>query len=107
MVSPEIPGNRHMGETVTLLEAIRALDSFDEESTIYALEPWTENSKVVVAPEPDSGGLPVSDQEFGMKYFLEVFIARQFLEGWVGNLDAEPTLQEKCARLIQYAITDA
>jgi hypothetical protein len=92
---------------MTLLEAIRALHSLDEESTIYASEPWTEKSKAVVAAEPESGGLPAEAQERGMKYFLEVFVARQFLEGWLGSLDAEPTFQEKCARLIQYAITDA
>lgn len=92
-----------MGEVMTLLEVIRTLDSFDEESTIYASEPWTEKSKSVVVAELESDGL----QERGVKYFLEVFIARQFLEEWVGNFGVEPTIQEKCARLIQYAITDA
>jgi len=92
---------------MTLLELVSALDSLDEESTIYASEPWAEDSKVFVAPEPDSGGLPAGAQELGLKYFLEVFIARQFLEDWAGNLGAEPTPPEKCARLIQYAINDA
>jgi hypothetical protein len=90
-----------------LLELVRTLDSLDIESTIYALEPWTENSKALVASEPDSGGLPADAKELGLKYFLELFIARQFLEDWVGSLGTEPTLQEKCARLIQYAINDA
>jgi hypothetical protein len=92
---------------MTLLEAIRDLDSLDEGSTIYAAEPWSADSQAVVAPEPDTGGLPAEARKPGLKYFLEVFVARDFLEGWVGNLDAEPTTQEKVARLIQYAITDA
>jgi hypothetical protein len=96
-----------MGEVMTMLEVVRSLDFLDEESTIYASEPWTENSKVVVAPEPEAGGVPLGAQEGDMKYFIEVFVARQFLEGWRENLDVEPTLQEKCVRLIQYAITDA
>jgi hypothetical protein len=92
---------------MTLLEAIRDLDSSDEGSTIYAAEPWSADSLAVVAPEPDTGGLPAEAQKPGLKYFLEVFVARDFLEGWVGSLNAEPTTQEKVARLIKYAITDA
>jgi hypothetical protein len=83
------------------------LDSLDEGGTLYAAEPWAEDSQAVVAPEPDHGGLPADAQKLGLKYFLEVFIARDFLEAWVTNLGREPTLQEKCSRLIQYAITDA
>ena len=92
---------------MTLLEAVRDLGSLDEGSTIYVCEPWTQDSQVVVTPEPDSGNLPSDAQKPGMKYFLEVFLARDFLEGWVANLGREPTLHEKCARLIQYAVTDA
>jgi len=90
-----------------LIEAIRDLDSLDEESTIYAAEPWNENSEAIVAREPEAGGLPSEAERLGLKYFLEVFIAREVIEGWMSNLDAQPTLQQKCARLIKYAITDA
>ena len=92
---------------MTLLETIRRLDSLDEESTIYAAEPWTADSQAIIAPEPDTGGLPAKAKKLGLAYFLEVFVARDFLEEWIGNLDAEPTLQEKCSRLIEYAKTDA
>lgn len=92
---------------MTLLEIVQDLGSSDERSTIYAAEPWRNNSRVVVVPEPDSGGPPPKAQELGLKYFLEVFLARDFLEEWVANLGKEPTLHEKCARLIQYATTDA
>jgi hypothetical protein len=92
---------------MTLIEAIRDLGSFDGENTIYAAEPWNETSTVIIAPEPAAGGLPTEAAKLGLKYFIEVFIARDFLEGWTGNLEAEPTLKEKCAKLIRYAITDA
>ena len=92
---------------MTLIEAIENLGTLDEESTIYASEPWTAGSTTIVAPEPKDGGLPPDAAKLGLKYFLEIFIARDFLDDWVANLDAEPTLQEKCARLIQYAIKDA
>jgi hypothetical protein len=92
---------------MTLIEAIRDLDSFGDEATIYAAEPWNESSTVIVALEPAAGGPPTQAAEHGLRYFLEVSIARDFLEGWIGSLGAEPTLEEKCARLIKYAITDA
>jgi hypothetical protein len=96
-----------MGTMMKLIEAIRNLDALDDESTIYAAEPWAENSEAIVAREPESGRLPPEAERLGLKYFLEVFIARDFLEGWLSNLDARPTLQQKCARLIKYAATDA
>jgi hypothetical protein len=37
----------------------------------------------------------------------EVFIALDFLDDWTASLEKPPTLQERCARLIHYAIYDA
>ncbi len=92
---------------MTLFEAIRDLDSLPEENTIYAAEPWTADSQAIIAYRPDNVRIPVEAQALGLQYFLEVFIARDFLEDWMGSLDAESTLQQKCERLIQYAINDA
>lgn len=96
-----------MGPTMKLIEAIRDLDILDEEGTIHASQPWAENSEAIVAHEPESGGLPDEAEQLGLIYFLDVFIARDFVESWMASLDAQPTLQQKCARLIEYAITDA
>ena len=92
---------------ITLFEVVKNLDSFDEESTIYLEEPWTENSKAIVTLEPDTGGLPKKVKEEELRYFLEIFIAREFLEEWIASLDITPTLHQKCERLIQYAAFDA
>lgn len=92
---------------MTLLDAVKNLDNLDPENTIYAAEPWMETSISIVLREPEDGGLPKDAEEQGLKYFLEVFIARDFLEDWISGLDKEPNLVEKCARLIQYAIKDA
>jgi hypothetical protein len=96
-----------MGTMMTLIEVIRNLESFDNEGIICATKPWTENSKAIVVVEPQARRLPAEDAKLGMEYFLDVFIAREFLEDWTPNLDAPPSLQEECARLIQYALTDA
>jgi hypothetical protein len=92
---------------MNLRDAIGTLGELDEDSTIYAAEPWTEGSKVVVATEPATGGLPAEAEKLGLKYFLEVLVAREFLDDWRASLSVEPTLQEACARLIQYAVNDA
>jgi hypothetical protein len=92
---------------MTLLDAILVLDSLDDGKTIYAAEPWTDRSQVVIRSEPESGDVPAELRRLGLKYFLEVFVARDFLEGWAGSLDSTPTPQERCARLIHYALHDA
>ena len=90
-----------------LIEAIGALNSFDVEGTIYAAQPWTENATAIVAIEPASGGLSSQAKELGLEYFLEVSIAREFIDGWKSSLRVEPTPQQQCTRLIQYAVKDA
>jgi hypothetical protein len=95
-------------EKVTRLEdAIRRLASLDQDATIYTAEPWSAESAAIVAIEPDSGGVPEDAAMLGLKYFLEVAEARDFLEGWESTLNSTPTELEKCARLIRYAIDDA
>ena len=83
------------------------LAALDEAATIYAAEPWTGDSRTLVAHEPPTGGLPVEAKMAGLKYFIEVAIARDFLEGWIASLDHAPSPQEKCERLILHALTDA
>jgi hypothetical protein len=96
-----------MGQLTTLLNAVQNLDSFDAEFTIYAAKPWTSTSKAMVALESDSGNEPSEANALGLHYFLEIYIAQDFLESWVSSLKHTPTIEEKCARLIKYAISDA
>ena len=93
--------------TMTLIEAIRVLGSLDEHGTIYAAKPWTEHSRVIVAREPESRGLPTEAERLGLVYFIEVRVARDFLEDWVARHSGRPTPQAKCARLVQYVMSDA
>ena len=90
-----------------LRDVIGNLGGLPEESTIYVQEPWSYESNAIVECEPDEGGLPEKAKAAGLVYFIEVAIAREFLDGWVGNLANPPTVDEKCARLIQYAVNDA
>jgi len=95
-----------MGTPMTLLKIIQELETFDNESTIYASRPWTENSEALVLREPGEK-IPLEGEKLGLIYFLEVSIAQDFLEDWAASLDTPPMLQQKCKRLIQYATNDA
>jgi hypothetical protein len=85
---------------VTLIEIVRQLHALDSNDTIYAKMPWTNDSECVVLSERDSP--PPS-----FEYFMEVFIARDFLDDWATSLGAVPSAIQRCSRLIQYAINDA
>ena len=100
-----------MGQIVKLIQLVERLAELDGEYTIYACEPWTEDSDAMVAledPDRKPFGIPLEAAEAEMMYFLEVDIARdEVLEGWIASLDAKPTLAAICQRLIEYAIYDA
>ena len=82
-----------------LIELVRDLDTLDERSTIYASRPWSDTSEAIAAYELEAGGMPPEAERLNLKYFLEVFIGRNFIEDWTANCDTQPTLQQKCARL--------
>jgi hypothetical protein len=96
-----------MGQLLRLGDVIDRLSEFDSEDTIYASEPWTENSEAVVAREPDEGGLPSDALHAGTKYFLEVGIANEVMQDWVASLNERPEPSAVCRRVIDYAINDA
>lgn len=90
-----------------LSEIINQLNNFDGDDTIYVKQPWTPESEAVVATEPDNGGLPNEAAKIGAEYFLEIFLAQEFLEGWLSNLGEEPSDKEQYLRLIAYAKNDS
>jgi hypothetical protein len=90
-----------------LADIVARLAEFDSNDTIYASEPWTERSDAIVASEPALGGLPTDAARAGMKYFLEINIAREFVEDWINSLRERPSSLAISQRLIQYAIHDA
>lgn len=85
-----------------LLDVIAQIDAFDDELAIYAATEWTPRSPVVVAFEPDGGGVPAEAAAAGMCYFLEIFAVKEVLDGF-----PQLGLDAKAARVIDYAINDA
>lgn len=92
---------------VKLKEVVSSLAAYGEELTIYAKEPWTCDSEAILAREPDAGGVPPEATDMGATYFIEVFVANEFLHGWRRSQERACTAEEQCERLIQYAIHDA
>jgi hypothetical protein len=80
----------------------------DTLATIYASEPWTPESRaIIIVNGDDSTDPPAEAKALGLTYFLEVFIAQDFLEGWAKNHGGNVPEDEICPRLIEYAINDA
>jgi hypothetical protein len=94
-------------ETMTLLQIIERLSEFDGEDTIYAAKPWTDGSKAILARMTLEGGPPAEALKAGLPYFLEIDIARDFVEDWIKYLGFDPGPSATCGRVIQYAINDA
>lgn len=65
-----------------LIKIVEELDTFDQEKTIYATESWTKNSLALIATKPESGQFPKKAEDLGLIYFIEVFLALEFLSGW-------------------------
>lgn len=67
-----------------LRKILEDLETLNNEFTIYAVaEPeWSGDSDAVVLQEPDDGSFPPAAG--GMKYLLEVEIAKDVMETWRG-----------------------
>ena len=96
-----------MGKVSRLGDLIESLSELDQDATIYAAVPWANESVAILAYEPESGAVPSEASQLGLTYFLEVFVAQEFLEGWEPTCEKPPTAAERCSRLIRYAVDDA
>ena len=96
-----------MGQVGKLTEIIGRISEFDAEDTIFASEPWSEESSAMVAREASTGGPPAEGKAMGLKYFLEISVAKEFSEDWAATLSSPPSSRSLCERLIKYAIDDA
>jgi hypothetical protein len=88
-----------------LIDAVQQLESIDGDSAIYARQPWTPSSEARLAVEGSEEEKQTKAE--GLRYFLEVFIAKEVLEDWSSTLKQSPSDEQSCARLIEYATNDA
>ncbi len=92
---------------MTLMDVIENLWNFRTGLlTIYVEEPWTPESAVALADQPDVSGPGSAAQFDGKPYFMEISTAQEFLDG-VEEAPEKLSLRQQCERLIFYALNDA
>ncbi len=91
---------------MTLLTLVKKLNKLDEEDVIFAREKWTPESEAAVFRLTEDYKVPEEANRLGLKYFLEVHIALDVLDGFIRQ-KPHATTRQKCERLIKYAIYDA
>jgi len=91
---------------VNLLDLTKQVHQIDPELTVYAKAPWSFDSEVCLAIEPEDSLIPESLASQGFSYFLEVFIASEVVPDLSSGV---PFFTQKkwCERLIRYAEMDS
>jgi hypothetical protein len=93
-----------MGSGMKLRELLRLRRDWSEEDTIYVAEPWGGDADALLSSETPDATDPIIQAGKSYAYFLEGFIARDFLD----DLGAPDDVGEAvCDRLIRFAIDDA
>lgn len=90
-----------------LIDLIIQLNDVDEDLIIFLKNMDDYKSDLILAyPEEDDNGIKT---ENGNKYYylLEVFLAKEFISGWIASLDYSPSQEEMAKRLYEYGINDA
>jgi hypothetical protein len=88
----------------SILEMVARLDELDEEDVLFSKPEWGRDSECAIFRLDDEGRVPAKALEQGFKYMLGVSDAREVLEDFAGR--REVTVEEKCDRIIQYALYD-
>jgi len=83
---------------MTLKEAVRQLDSLNEDLFLCVRRPWTPSAECVLVEPDDRLMVPAHVRIAGFDYFLEVHVAREVLE----VLDEETTSPDREVQLLLY-----
>jgi hypothetical protein len=87
----------------TLRDVVGALDELDEEAVIHT-DGTSPAARAVVLPAGDAAEAKAD----GLRYFLEVALARDAVDVWSAWRDgAEPTVDDKLMAIAYYATHDA
>jgi len=87
-----------------LIEIVNDIGDLGDEDVIVAKPDWSINSEARVVRLTEDYRVPKDAIDAGFRYFLEIPTARQVLEEMEG---ATYSPEQKCLRLIEYAVYDA
>lgn len=88
---------------MTLKDLLASRLKWTEEDTIYVVQPWTCDAEAVLSNDVSEATIFQSGKRYD--YFLEGFIARDFLDDL--GASAADISEDACHRLICYARDDA
>ncbi|MCU4379812.1 hypothetical protein [Acinetobacter haemolyticus] len=87
-----------------LFQVLLNINDFQDNETIYVVEPWTLESETKVLKEPDIGLIQIESNQLIFKYFLEVSIVKEI---WKNLEHRNLCMHDQCQNIIEYAIHDA
>jgi hypothetical protein len=88
---------------MNLVNGLQRIEQYSSEDILFVEEPWTIEANIQIIPdEQDLTVININGRKY--TYFLEVFIINELFEDLDGK---NMTFEEKCQRIIEYAINDA
>lgn len=88
-----------------LIDLITLIDSVDEDLIIFQKDSIDIDSETELLTENIAKS--VVNQHEKYIYFIEVFLAKEFIYDWVNSLNYVPTNEEIANRLLEYVLNDA
>lgn len=86
-----------------IIHCLQRVDQYSSEEILFVEEPWAIEANIqIILDDQSQTVLDINGKKY--TYFLEIFIINELLEEFsIKNM----TLEEKCQRIIEYAINDA
>lgn len=90
-----------------LIDLIDEIENIEEDLIIFQENEDDFNSDIILShgEENDGGIKVVNEQKY--YYLIEVFLAKEFIEDWLQNIDYAPSKSDIAKRLYEYAHNDA
>jgi hypothetical protein len=92
---------------MTLEDFIEKRNEIDENLIIFQVEELNINSKIALFEMPEEESFEIIRNDVKYMYLIEVFIANEFIAGWLSNLDSKPSNAQIAQTLFDYAIKDS
>ena len=87
-----------------LFQVLLNINDFKDSETIYAVEPWTLESKAAVIQEPAKVIMQFADSSAVFDYFLEIYLVKALFKN---TENQNLCMREQCQRIIEYALHNA
>jgi hypothetical protein len=92
---------------MTLEDLVENINHADGNLVIFQMGELNINSEVALLQIPEEESFEIVRNGVKYIYLIEVFIAQEFISGWLSNLKEKPNTLEIAQRLFHYAINDA